>query len=190
MTHELHTASPAETFRIGAALGRILTGGELIALDGPLGAGKTQFTKGLAVGAGVPPQEPIVSPTFVLVREYAGRLRLFHMDAYRLQSADDLHNLGFDELRQPGTVVVVEWAERVAVGLGGADVHVELAYAESQTAADFDDAQGRDHRTTTANSDSPAAQGEKPTNPDDVRVLRVTFADGDLEHAFRRALAG
>jgi tRNA threonylcarbamoyladenosine biosynthesis protein TsaE len=105
--------SADDTLALGAALGRLLAAGDFVALSGPLGAGKTQFVKGLARGLGVPDDEPVVSPTFVLVREYAGRLRLYHLDLYRLHGAGELADLGVDELRRSGgAVVAVEWADR------------------------------------------------------------------------------
>jgi tRNA threonylcarbamoyladenosine biosynthesis protein TsaE len=106
------THSAAETVALGRALGRQLAGGETVALAGPLGSGKTQFTKGLARGLDVTEDEPVVSPTFVLIREYVGRVPLFHLDTYRLGHADELAALGWDELLASGGVVVVEWADR------------------------------------------------------------------------------
>ncbi len=107
------TGTPEETIALGAALGGVLAGGEFVALTGPLGAGKTQFVKGLARGLGVPDDEPIISPTFVLVREYAGRLRLFHLDLYRLRGDIELADLGVDEMLHSGeAVVAAEWADR------------------------------------------------------------------------------
>ena len=112
--HEMITASPAETVALGAAIGRGLRGGDFVALCGALGAGKTQLVKGLAAGLGVPAEEPVVSPTFVLVREYAGRLKLYHIDAYRLAGLEDLLALGLEEMtREAGAAVALEWADRV-----------------------------------------------------------------------------
>ena len=98
----------------GEALGRVLEGGEVFALVGALGAGKTAFTQSLARGLGVSAATPVVSPTFVLHRRYAGRVVLEHLDAYRLASAQDLEALGIEELLEGGGVVVVEWADKVA----------------------------------------------------------------------------
>ena len=130
----VRSASPELTLELGRALGRLLKPGDLVALGGPLGAGKTQFVKGLAVGLGVPDDEPVTSPTFVLVREYVGRLRLYHLDAYRLAGADELLALGLDEmLADPGAVVAVEWADRVADALPAAAWLVDLEHAGEQT---------------------------------------------------------
>ena len=109
----LRSNSPGQTLDIGACLGGSLVGGELIALCGPLGAGKTQIAKGIARGLDIAEGEAVVSPTFVLLRQYTGRLALQHMDIYRLHEYSELEAIGFEELRESsGAVVVVEWADR------------------------------------------------------------------------------
>ena len=121
---------PDETRACGARLASGLVGGEVVALEGPLGAGKTQFVKGLAAGLGVAPEEPVVSPTFVLVREYEGRLKLYHIDAYRLASTDELLAIGFDELRSDARgVVAIEWADRVPEAIPPEAIIVRLEHA-------------------------------------------------------------
>ena len=125
---------PAQTQQFGQVLGRLLRAGDVIALRGPLGAGKTQLTKGIAIGLEVPADEPVVSPTFVLARRYIGRLRLHHLDAYRLRGADALLALGFDEmLDEPDAVVVIEWADHVAAALPPHAWWVELAHVGPRT---------------------------------------------------------
>lgn len=127
---EWTSTSPQQTAALGRALGRLLTGGEFLALAGPLGAGKTRLVQGLASGIDVPSDEPVVSPTFVLVREYRGRLTLYHVDAYRLSGADELLSLGLDELAcEPDAVVAVEWADRVRPAVPGRACWVELEHA-------------------------------------------------------------
>lgn len=116
------------TFDLGRRIGAQLHGGEFLALCGPLGAGKTHFVKGLAVGLGLDAGEPVVSPTFVLVREYQGRLRLLHADAYRLSSAGELSALGLDEQLTPETVLAVEWADRFATAVPDAALWIEFEY--------------------------------------------------------------
>jgi len=124
------STSPEQTEACGAALARHARGGELLALCGPLGAGKTRLVRGLARGLDVPPDEPVVSPTFVLMREYDGRLHLYHLDAYRLAGADELAALGLDELvADAAAMVVIEWAERVAEALPPAATWLELEHA-------------------------------------------------------------
>lgn len=98
----------------------------VIALVGPLGAGKTQMTKGIAEGLGVADPRKVASPTFVLEQEYAGRLKLRHLDAYRLAGPTDLWDIGIDEMGKAGGVVVVEWAERAAEALPADALWVHL----------------------------------------------------------------
>ena len=109
---EFITNSPAETEAIGAALGKILTPGTVIAYRGDLGAGKTAFTQGLARGLGC--TELVTSPTYTIVNEYlGGRIPLFHFDMYRLASSDDLWDIGWDDYLDRGGICAVEWSENV-----------------------------------------------------------------------------
>ncbi len=104
--------SPAETEAIGAALGKIITPGTVIAYRGDLGAGKTAFTRGLARGLGC--TELVTSPTYTIVNEYlGGRMPLFHFDMYRLRSSDDLWDIGWEDYLERGGVCAVEWSENV-----------------------------------------------------------------------------
>ena len=113
---ELITHSPAETEAVGAALGRILPPGTVIAYRGDLGAGKTAFTRGLARGLGA--DDMVTSPTYTIVNEYlSGRIPLFHFDMYRLRSADDLWDIGWEDYLDRGGVCAVEWSENVAEAL-------------------------------------------------------------------------
>ncbi len=110
------THSPEETEKIGAALGKCLTAGTVIAYLGDLGAGKTAFTRGLARGLGY--LDPVTSPTYTIVNEYlGGRLPLFHFDMYRLASSDDLWDIGWEDYLDRGGVCAVEWSENVADAL-------------------------------------------------------------------------
>ena len=105
--------SPAETEALGEGWGRAARSGLVLALSGDLGAGKTQFVKGLARGLGVTGR--VHSPTFTLVNEYAGgRLRLFHLDLYRLETPGQIVAAGLEEFLQPDGVTVVEWAEKLS----------------------------------------------------------------------------
>ena len=106
------TTSPAETEAIGAALGKILTPGTVLAYRGDLGAGKTAFTRGLARGLGC--TDMVTSPTYTIVNEYLnGRCPLFHFDMYRLRSSDDLWDIGWDDYLDRGGICAVEWSENV-----------------------------------------------------------------------------
>ena len=113
---EILTQSPEETEAVGMALAQVLTPGTVIAYRGDLGAGKTAFTRGLARGLGY--AEPVTSPTYTIVNEYlGGRLPLVHFDMYRLRSADDLWDIGWDDYLDRGGVCAVEWSENVTDAL-------------------------------------------------------------------------
>ena len=107
---ELISNSEAQTIQFGERLGRLLKKGDVIALAGELGSGKTYFTKGIAKGLGIPP-DSVTSPSFTLVNEYEGRYRLFHIDAYRLEKEDFL-SAGLDEYLYKDGITVMEWADR------------------------------------------------------------------------------
>ena len=110
------TNSPAETEAIGAALGKILNPGTVIAYRGDLGAGKTAFTRGLARGLGS--TELVTSPTYTIVNEYlGGRMPLFHFDMYRLHSSNDLWDIGWEDYLDRNGVCAVEWSENVSDAL-------------------------------------------------------------------------
>ena len=106
------TTAPAETEKIGEALGKILPAGTILAYEGDLGAGKTAFTRGLARGLGH--FDPVTSPTYTIVNEYlGGRLPLFHFDMYRLRSSDDLFDIGWEDYLDRNGICAVEWSENV-----------------------------------------------------------------------------
>ena len=110
------TTSPEETEAIGASMGKILPAGTVLAFRGDLGAGKTAFTRGLARGLDC--REQVTSPTYTIVNEYlGGRLPLFHFDMYRLHSADDLFDIGWDDYLDRNGICAVEWRENVADAL-------------------------------------------------------------------------
>ena len=118
---EFLTNSPEETEKVGAALGKILNPGTVLAYRGDLGAGKTAFTRGLARGLGY--SEPVTSPTYTIVNEYlGGRLPLFHFDMYRLASSDDLWDIGWEDYLDRGGVCAVEWSENISDALEDAIV--------------------------------------------------------------------
>ena len=110
---EFITNSPEETEKIGEKLAETLPAGTILAYRGDLGAGKTAFTRGLARGLGA--NEPVTSPTYTIVNEYlSGRLPLFHFDMYRLRSADDLFDIGWEDYLDRNGICAVEWSENVA----------------------------------------------------------------------------
>src|SRR5581483_7356660 len=108
---ELITHQPAETEALGESWGRAATSGLVIGLSGDLGAGKTQLVKGLARGLGISTR--VHSPTFALVNVYSGgRLALFHLDLYRLETREQILAAGLEEYLNPAGVAVIEWADR------------------------------------------------------------------------------
>lgn len=136
-TWTCHTQGPEQTASIGRIVGQFSQAGDLIALIGELGAGKTQFTRGLAQGLGVDTDQ-VSSPTFVLVHEYQGpvdRPQLIHMDAYRVGSLDELESIGWDpasgggELREQ-CVLVVEWADRLGGTLGDDMLEITIDHVD------------------------------------------------------------
>ncbi len=107
------TLSPEETIAFAEKIGKLLRGGDIVAYRGGLGAGKTTFTRGLAVGMGLP--DEVSSPTFALVNEYRGKeLTLYHFDMYRILNAESLETTGFYDYMSEDAVIVCEWSENIA----------------------------------------------------------------------------
>jgi len=122
--------SAEETVEFGRRLGSRLRGGEVIGICGPLGSGKTHLIKGIADGAGAKNPKDVTSPTFVIVNEYKGRLDIFHIDAYRLNSVSEFDMLGFDDFCYPESVVLIEWADKVESALENLDyMRISLEHA-------------------------------------------------------------
>jgi tRNA threonylcarbamoyladenosine biosynthesis protein TsaE len=119
------TSGPSETRALGRALGRAAGPGTMLALIGPLGAGKTQLAKGVAQGLDI--ESVVNSPTFVLMNEHEGRLRLFHIDAYRLDDPEEAFAAGLLDDRQAEGVTVVEWADRLEGWLPEERLDVRIA---------------------------------------------------------------
>jgi len=113
MRIDIRTVTADDTRAAGHALAPLLRPGDALALTGELGAGKTTFVQGLAAGLGFAGH--VVSPTFTLVREYEGRMRIHHVDVYRLERVQDVLDLGLDEAIAEGGVVLVEWGDRKSV---------------------------------------------------------------------------
>lgn len=126
------TNNEEETERLGARLAVKLEPGAVIAFTGDLGAGKTAFTRGLARGLGV--TDRVTSPTFTIVNEYeGGRLPLFHFDMYRLSSAGELFDIGWEDYLDRGGVCAVEWSENIAGALEGDALRVDIRRGEQDT---------------------------------------------------------
>ena len=120
--------SPEETFFIGTMIGERLHVGDIVALIGDLGAGKTCLTKGIAVGLGVSEQYHITSPTFTLINEYQGRHKLYHLDLYRLTGLRDMEDMGFEEYLFGEGVTVIEWAEKIMDVLPDETIFISFTY--------------------------------------------------------------
>ena len=113
VTLETVSKRAEDTFRLGEVLGRCLSPGDVVALIGELGSGKTCLTQGIARGMGVSARYHVTSPTFTLINEYPGDITLYHVDVYRLSGPVDLEDLGYEEYFYGDGVVVVEWAEKI-----------------------------------------------------------------------------
>ena len=119
--------SRADTAALGRAIGRVLTGGEILALIGTLGVGKTALVKGIAAGLGIP-SHCVSSPTFVLAHEYQGRVPMTHMDLYRIKDSREAHASGIFDCVQGETVVAIEWADRFPACLPADRLEIRLAH--------------------------------------------------------------
>ena len=115
MTFSMVSGDPDQTFEAGRLLAPLLHAGDVLLLDGPLGAGKTRFTQGLARGLGIP--QPLTSPTFILINQYRGRLALYHIDLYRIEGEAEAVELGLDDYFFGDGVCVVEWPDRAPVAM-------------------------------------------------------------------------
>ncbi len=124
---EIISNSTEETEKIGIRIGKQLKGGEVIALTGDLGAGKTTLVKAIAKGLEI--SRNILSPTFTIVREYEGRTRLYHFDFYRLNSEDELYEIGFEEyINDAGAVTIIEWADMFRDVLPKDGMNIDIGY--------------------------------------------------------------
>ncbi|WP_079525653.1 tRNA (adenosine(37)-N6)-threonylcarbamoyltransferase complex ATPase subunit type 1 TsaE [Halobacillus hunanensis] len=122
--YEWTTDSEGETLLFSEELAQYLTPGDVLTLEGNLGAGKTTFTKGLAKGLGV--KRTVNSPTFTIIKEYMGRLPLYHMDVYRLEDSDE--DLGFEEFFEGDGVTVVEWSQFIKEYLPDERLDITIEY--------------------------------------------------------------
>jgi len=132
-TIDIITESAQQTIALGKKIGLGLRGGQIVALTGPLGSGKTHLIKGIALGLDASDSTKVNSPTFVLVNEYqarGGELTLYHIDAYRLNHLREFEQLGFEDFCRPDAIVLIEWADKILPALAGLEwLCVELAHA-------------------------------------------------------------
>jgi tRNA threonylcarbamoyladenosine biosynthesis protein TsaE len=125
------TRSAEETEAAGRRLGAGLRPGDVVALVGPLGAGKTVLARGIAEGAGA--RGHIASPSFVLIRDYDGPVQVHHADLYRIERPADVVDLGLDELADAGGILIVEWADRAGSLMPTPHISVDLAFGPTET---------------------------------------------------------
>ena len=134
MVFKITTDGVESSEALGEAIGRLLQNQDVISLNGPLGAGKTALTRGIARGWGTP--DRVTSPTYTLVNEYrraADAQTLFHLDCYRLSSADDAETIGLDDILAAEGAVVIEWADRIAAWLPLDRVEIHIAQPADET---------------------------------------------------------
>ncbi len=127
---DIVSSSPAMTEEIGEKIGAQLKGGEVIALFGSMGMGKTAFTRGLARGLGI--EGGVSSPTFALVHEYHGKLTVYHFDMYRVSGWDDLYSTGFFDYLDMGGVLVIEWSENIENCLPENSIRVSISKNDNE----------------------------------------------------------
>jgi tRNA threonylcarbamoyladenosine biosynthesis protein TsaE len=120
------THSPEETQEIGVEIGRQLNPGDVVALIGDLGVGKTCLTQGIARGAGVYQDQTVNSPSYILINEYAGKIPVYHIDLYRLQRLEDIVALGLEEYLEGDGICVIEWADRMGELLPESYIQVRI----------------------------------------------------------------
>jgi tRNA threonylcarbamoyladenosine biosynthesis protein TsaE len=123
--------SVQETIQFGKQIGQQLTGGDVLALTGDLGTGKTVLTRGIALGLGIP-MDQVSSPTFTLIQEYPGSIPLIHVDLYRLERPSEISALGLEEYFAPNTIVIIEWAERFPQILPSDHIAIRLEHGETE----------------------------------------------------------
>lgn len=131
----INSLSEEQSALLGVRIGERLAAGDILALWGELGAGKTFLARAIARGLGVPASIPITSPTFTFINEYTGRLHLYHLDLYRLGDPDELDTLPWREAIYGGGVSIIEWPDRLGANLPPEriDIHLEITGEESRT---------------------------------------------------------
>ena len=127
------TESPEETQALGEKLGKTLKRGDVIALVGDLGTGKTCLTQGIARGVGLASGEIVNSPSYILINEYNGAMPIYHIDLYRLENSEEIAELGLSEYMEGAGICIIEWAERIADTLPDTciEIHITLADANA-----------------------------------------------------------
>ncbi|OHB48852.1 MAG: tRNA (adenosine(37)-N6)-threonylcarbamoyltransferase complex ATPase subunit type 1 TsaE [Planctomycetes bacterium GWF2_41_51] len=133
-TTEIISESVETTFEVGRKIGSLLEGGKVVSFVGQLGSGKTTLIKGIAAGMGAKNPHLVNSPTFVIVNEYQGRLNIFHIDAYRINSIEEFAAIGFEDFIGPESVVLIEWADKVEKALEGYDrIYINMQHKDQNS---------------------------------------------------------
>ena len=125
---QFKTKNAEETEQLGLKIGKLLRGGELIAMTGDLGAGKTTLSKALARGLEI--DDYITSPTFTIVNEYSGRVKLFHFDVYRIADIEEMYDLGYEEYFYSDGVCIVEWSNLISEILPENRINLDITYLD------------------------------------------------------------
>lgn len=127
ITIRVRTDSPTQTVELGKSIGEALKGGDVVLLEGELGAGKTILARGICIGAGMDEKTPVRSPTFTLMHEYTGRAPIRHADLYRIENDEDLETVGlFDPGEDEAPITIIEWADRLPEERRGATVRIKI----------------------------------------------------------------
>jgi tRNA threonylcarbamoyladenosine biosynthesis protein TsaE len=129
----LQTKSTSETIQIGKNIGSLLLPGDVVALVGELGAGKTQFIKGLAAGVGIRKPTYVSSPSFTLINEYEGKIPFYHIDLFRLETEKEAEDLGLEEYFQGIGITAIEWADKIPSSLPREMLFIHIAYTGKNT---------------------------------------------------------
>ena len=133
MKDTYQTHSPEETQAIGRQIGETLKVGDVIALIGDLGAGKTCLTQGIARGVGIAAHEIVNSPSYTLINEYAGEIPIYHIDLYRLKHHGEIVDLGLEELLEGNGICIIEWADRMSDLLPANHIQVTMTWVDEST---------------------------------------------------------
>ena len=130
MEKTFKTENPAETQALGEQLGRTLKPGDVVALIGDLGTGKTCLTQGIARGIGIAPGEVVSSPSYILINEYNGTIPIYHIDLYRLETAEEIAELGIIEYVTGDGICIIEWAERMKDALPKTSINIHITWED------------------------------------------------------------
>ncbi|MDE0300506.1 MAG: tRNA (adenosine(37)-N6)-threonylcarbamoyltransferase complex ATPase subunit type 1 TsaE [Candidatus Poribacteria bacterium] len=135
MKETFQTHSPEETQSIGKQIGGNLKAGDVVALIGDLGAGKTCLTQGIACGIGIASHEVVNSPSYTLINEYVGNIPIYHIDLYRLQHHGEIVELGLEEYLEGTGICIIEWADRMANLLPANRIEITMTWVGESTRA-------------------------------------------------------